>query len=57
MTYKQLTSLFNLKKPQSQGKLRQEFMSEELLNTPEQVEETAQNVENVAETVAENVVE
>ena len=32
-------------------------MSEELLNTPEQVEETAQNVENVAETVAENVVE
>ena len=32
-------------------------MSEELLNTPEQVEEIAQNVENVAETVTENVVE
>ena len=32
-------------------------MSEELLNTPEQVEEIAQNVENAAETVVENVVE
>ena len=49
--------MFNPKKPQSQGKLRQQFMSEELLNTPEQVEEIAQNVENAAETVVENVVE
>ena len=36
---------------------RQNFMSEELLNAPEQTQEIEQNVENVAETAAEVVEE